>query len=174
MSQVKLAPHEKGQVLFTHAFDTPGSHVVEVFADADPLKADNSFLASIPVRDKVPVLLVNGDPSVEPMKGETDFAEIALAAVQRGACRTGRSAFDESRCAPRNWIAKRLSESAVVIMANVRKLTDDQLRGLEDFVKNGGGLLIFAGNRVDSGWYNTALFKDGKGPAPAEPRSDRR
>jgi len=37
-----------------------------------------AFSPSIPVRDKVPVLLVNGDPSIEPLKGETDFAEIAL------------------------------------------------------------------------------------------------
>ena len=28
VTQLKLGPHEKGQVLFTHAFDTPGSHVV--------------------------------------------------------------------------------------------------------------------------------------------------
>src|SRR4029453_16629589 len=71
-SQIRLGPHEKGQVLFSHAFDTPGSHVIEVIADADALKADNSFLASIPVRDKVPLLLINGDPSAEPLKGETD------------------------------------------------------------------------------------------------------
>ena len=78
MTQVKLGPHEKGQVLFTHAFDTAGSHTIEVVADGDALKADNSYLASIPVRDKIPVLLVNGDPSPEPLKSETDFAEIAL------------------------------------------------------------------------------------------------
>ena len=71
-------------MLFTHAFEPPGSHVVEVVADADALKADNSFLASIPVRDKVPVLLVNGDPSAEPLKGETDFAEIALQPYSAG------------------------------------------------------------------------------------------
>jgi hypothetical protein len=82
-AQLKLGPHEKGQLLFTHAFDTAGSHVVEVTADADALKADNSFLASIPVRDKLPVLLVNGEPNSEPLKGETDFAEIALSLTPR-------------------------------------------------------------------------------------------
>ena len=53
-----------------------------------------------------------------------------------------------------------------MILANVRKLNDDQLRALEDFVKNGGGLLIFPGNRIDAAWYNGALFKDGKGLLP--------
>ena len=78
VSQVNLGPRQHTQVLFSHAFDTTGSHVVEVYTEADPLKADNSALASITVRDKLPVLLVNGDPSPEPLKGETDFAEIAL------------------------------------------------------------------------------------------------
>ncbi len=165
VSQIALSPHEKRQVLFTHAFDTPGSHVVEVFADADALKADNSYLASIPVRDKVPVLLINGDPSGEPMKGETDFAEIALA--PNSAARVELADLLATKVVRAEELdPKRLSESAVVILANVRKLNDDQLRGLEEFVKNGGGLLVFSGNRVDPAWYNSAFFKDAKGLLP--------
>src|SRR5439155_25201690 len=54
----------------------------------------------------------------------------------------------------------------VVVLANVRKLNDDVLRALKDFVKHGGGLLIFPGNRVDTSWYNSALLEDGKGLLP--------
>ena len=166
MSQIRLGPHEKGQVLFTHAFDTAGSHVVEVVADADPLKADNSFLASIPVRDKIPVLLVNGDPSAEPLKGETDFAEIALQPYSS----TGRVALADLIATKvvraENLDAAAINSSAVVLLANVRQLDGGQLRVLEDFVRNGGGLLIFPGTRVDAAWWNTKLFKDGKGLLP--------
>ncbi len=166
MSQIKLGPHEKGQVLFTHSFDTAGSHVVEVVADADALKADNSYLASIPVRDKVPVLLVNGDPSPEPLKGETDFAEIALQPYSS----TGKVALADligtKVIRPENLDAATINGSAVVVLANVRQLDDRILKVLEDYVKNGGGLLIFAGNRVDPSWANAALFKDGKGLLP--------
>jgi hypothetical protein len=166
MSQIRLGPHEKGQVLFTHAFETAGSHVVEVVADADPLKADNSYLASIPVRDKIPVLLVNGDPSPEPLKGETDFAEIALQPYSS----TGRVALADLIATKvvrmENLDAAAINASAVVLLANVRQLGDAQLRALEDFVRNGGGLLIFPGNRVDASWWNTKLFKDGKGLLP--------
>ncbi len=165
VSQIKLSPHEKGQVLFTHSFDTPGSHVIEVYADADTLKADNGFLASIPVRDKVPVMLVNGDPSSEPMKGETDFAEIALA--PNSAAHVELADLLATKVVkPEEIDPKRFSEYAVVILANVRKLNDDQLRGLEEFVKNGGGLLVFGGNRIDPAWYNSAFSKDGKGLLP--------
>ena len=165
VSQIRLGPHEKGQVLFSHAFDTPGSHVVEVVADADALKADNSYLASIPVRDRVPVLLVDGDPSSEPLKGEVDFAEIALQPY--GAGRVELADLISTKVVKADDLgAEAITDSAVVILANVRKLSDDQLRALEDFVKGGGGLLIFPGNRSDTAWYNSALLKDGKGLLP--------
>lgn len=166
VAQIRLGPHEKGQVLFSHAFDTAGSHVVEVVADADPLKADNSYLASIPVRDKIPVLLVNGDPSAEPLKGETDFAEIALQPYSS----TGRVALADlistKVVRTENLDAQGINASAVVVLANIRQLDGGQLKALEDFVRNGGGLLIFPGNRVDASWANTSLFKDGKGLLP--------
>ena len=52
------------------------------------------------------------------------------------------------------FTAKHLADTAVVVLANVRKLTPEQLRVLEDFVKNGGGLLVFPGDRTDSAWWN--------------------
>lgn len=166
MAQIRLGPHEKGQVLFTHAFDTAGSHVVEVVADADPLKADNSYLASIPVRDKIPVLLVNGDPSAEPLKGETDFAEIALQPYSANGRVALADLISTKVLRTENLDAKDINASAVVMLANVRQLNPAQLKALEDFVRNGGGLLIFPGNRVDASWANASLFKDGKGLLP--------
>lgn len=165
VSQINLGSRENGQVLFTHAFETAGSHVVEIYAEADTLKADNSYLASIPVRDKVPLLLVNGDPSAEPLKGETDFAEIALQPYS--AAKVELADLIQTRVLPADALnAKVLGESAVAILANVRKLNDDQVRFLEEFVRTGGGVLFFTGNRVDSVWWNSALFRDGKGLLP--------
>ena len=149
-AQVRLGPHEKGQVLFSHAFDAAGSHVVEVVADADTLKADNSYLASIPVRDKVPVLLVNGDPSPEPLKGETDFAEIAL---QPFSCRGKVELADliaTKVIKPEELNAKALAGQCrghPGQCPQAQRTTNS--RALEEFVRNGGGLLIFPGNRSD-------------------------
>lgn len=171
-AQIALGPRQKAQVLFSHAFETAGSHVVEVYADADSLKADNIFLASIPVRDKVPLLLINGDPSGEPLKGETDFAEIALQPFS--AARVELADLISTKVIrPEEIDPRRLGEFATVVMANVRSLRDDQLRGLEEFVKNGGGLLVFTGSKVDPGWYNGQFFREGKGllPLPLGPRA---
>lgn len=166
VSQVNLGAHQTAQVLFTHAFESAGSHVVEVYADADPLKADNSAQASITVRDRVPVLLVDGDPSPEPLKGETAFAEIALQPY--GAARSEAADLLTTRVIrPDELNPKLLSASAMVLLANVRTLGGDKLKLLEEFVRNGGGLLIAPGNKIDPKWYNSAALQDGHGLLPA-------
>src|SRR5262249_21359097 len=41
-----------------------------------------------------------------------------------------------------------------------------QLKALDGFVREGGGLLIFPGNRINSAWYNTTLSAEGRGLLP--------
>jgi hypothetical protein len=166
VSQISLRPRETGQVLFNHAFDAPGSHVIEVAIDADPLKADNVGMASIPVWDRVPVLLVDGSPSPEPLMNETGFLEIALRPF--GAVKSDLADLIATRTiAAPQLDAASLAEQRVVVLANVNQLADPQLKALEDFVRDGGGLLIFAGDRINPAWYNTAFRAQGRGLLPA-------
>lgn len=165
VSQTSLGPREKGQVLFTHTFDTSGSHVIEAIAEADPLVADNSMMASIPVWDRLPVLLVSGDMNPEPLMGETDFVEIALRPFGNAKVELADLVTTKTVDA-RELDAKMLAESRVVLLANVSQLNEVQLKALENFVREGGGVLIFPGNRINSAWYNTTLSAGGKGLLP--------
>jgi Aerotolerance regulator N-terminal/von Willebrand factor type A domain/CARDB len=159
-SQVNLGPQSKAQVLFTQAFDAPGSHVVEIATEPDALAADNTMLASIPVRDRIPALLVDGAPGATPddIKSETGYLQIALSPFAAGKVELS------DLLAPRvttveGLNAKALAESQVVVLANVRRLGDDQLRALEDFVTNGGGLLVFPGDKTEAAWWNGQFAK---------------
>jgi hypothetical protein len=165
MARTSLGAGEEGQVLFTHAFDTSGSHVVEVVAEADPLVADNSMMQAIPVWDQVPVLLVSGDSNPEPLRGETDFAEIALRPYSSSRSELA-DLITTKTIEPRELDGKLLTEARVVLLANVPQLNEAQQRALEGFVREGGGLLIFPGNRINSAWYNTTLFAEGRGLLP--------
>ena len=164
-SQIVLGPHEQGQVLFTNTFETAGSHYIEIHSDAFPSHADNSFLASIPVWDKIPVLLVDGDPSPEPLKSATAFLQIALEPF--GAGKLELSDLISSRVIQADELnAHVMSAFRVVVLANVRSLGDQQLREIEDYARNGGGVLIFPGNRIDPAWYNGRMADDGRGLLP--------
>lgn len=165
VAQLELAPRLRGQVLFTHRFEKAGSHTVEVEALADSLKADNVFFASVSVSDRLPVLLSDGDPGKGPMKGETDFAEIALQPYGSGRVDMA-DLISVAKIRPEEIHPARLAKVAAVILANVADLDPSQVTALQDFVRNGGGLLVFPGERVDSAVYNATLFQEGRGLLP--------
>jgi hypothetical protein len=61
-----------------------------------------------------------------------------------------------------------LDRFATVILTNVGNLTDSLVSRLEQYVADGGNLLIFAGDAVIPFEYNTRLLKGGKGLLPCE------
>jgi hypothetical protein len=167
VSQISLGPKEAGQVLFRHTFDTSGSHYLEIHADADPLISDNVKRVSIPVLDKLPVLLVSGDTNPEPLRSETAYLEIALQPFTLA--QANLTDLIQARVVPFQRLdvqdlASR--KDRVVVLANIRQITDDQLKILEDYVREGGSLLIFPGDRINQDWYNSKLFKSGQGILP--------
>jgi len=173
----QLIPLEAGarrQVRLRHQFDQPGSHVIEVLTDADSLKADNTFRASIPVWDRVPVLVVDGDPSPDPLEGEVDYLRIALQPFREGGAKDLVDLLQTKVINADEFGAAEIGEARVVILANVAKLKLKQMNELQDFVKDGGGLLIFGGDQVDQKWYNDFLLKYGLLPARLGEVSDKR
>jgi len=156
-TQIPLGPGETRQVLFTHRFATAGSHVVEVTADADSLKADNVYRASLPVWDSVPVLVVDGDPSDEPLRSETDFIQIALQPYREGQAKDLVDLLEARVITVPRFNAAAIGEARVVVLANVARLQLAQLTELQAFVRDGGGLLIFSGDKMDLNWYNDQM-----------------
>ena len=159
-SQVALGPQSKAQVLFTQSFESAGSHVVEISTEPDALAADNSFLASIPVRDRIPVLLVDGAPGDTPsdIRSETGYLQIALSPFMAGKVEQA-DLLQTHVVALEGLNAKVLAEAQVVVLANIKRLGDDQMKALEDYVKTGGGLLVFPGDKTDTAWWNGAFAK---------------
>ena len=52
-----------------------------------------------------------------------------------------------------------LSKYSMLFLANVGEITPESAVEIERFVKNGGGLVIFLGNRVRAGTYNALIGK---------------
>ena len=168
---VSLRPGETGQVLFKYAFEEAGSSVLKVEIGAgDALDFDDRRAASITVLDRIGVLLVDGSPSDEWLRGETDFLKLALTpfgeAKSKGSVETkdlidatvvGLNDFDP---------AKDLENQSVVVLANVPRLKDGHDSALAQFVRNGGGLWLCLGNEVDPDWYNDVLGSEENGLLP--------
>ena len=166
VSQVSLAANTTTQTLFPCTFEQPGSHVieVEVLVD-DPLQTDNKFAAAVTIWDQIDVLLVDGDPSSEPLKSETDFLAVALTPYSFGRMKLTDLVNTKTVSYQSNLNAEFEARPRVIVLANVPRLTDAQANELQRYVESGGALLVCAGNRLETAWYNKHLFERGLLPA---------
>ena len=173
VSQTALGPNGTTQVLFPCEFDTAGSHVmeVEVVVD-DPLTDDNRYAAAVTIWESINVMLVDGDPSGQPLQSETDYLSIALTPYTFGRVRLADLVQTQSVQA-KDVNEENLKTSRVVVLANVSKLEPAQLAALTAFVRDGGALLVCGGNRLDLTWYREQMFATGSGLLPAAFRTPR-
>lgn len=165
-TQIDLPQKQRTQVVLEKAFSETGDHTVQVSSDSDSFPFDDAFTAVVTVHNPIPVLLVNGRPSREPLQGETDFLEIALQS-KTSHQQDGSSFFQTSVIDPSALTSKTLEQTRTVILADVRTLGAQQVRDLENFVKGGGGVIFFPGRQTDSVWANKALHNNGEGLLPS-------
>ena len=60
-----------------------------------------------------------------------------------------------------------LADWDLVALANVASVSERRASEIEEFVKRGGGFLMFLGDRTSPSQMNDLLFKDGAGVLPA-------
>ena len=162
-ARVSVPPDGEASLSFTHAFEKVGDHTLAVRIEGDSFPEDNAFFSVIQVRNQLNTLLIDGDPSNEPLGGSVDFLEIALTPHQSASAslkdlvHTTKADFKKLR-------EEDMRGKEVIVLANVERF--NRLNELGRFVKDGGGLLVFAGPKCDIDWYNREFFKGGNGLLP--------
>ena len=153
-------------VRFTHRFPDPGWHGghVEVGSGedgaAEALLADSRRHFALHVEDRLRILAINGAPSQLPARDELFFLRLALnvrpdeTASPAGEQTAGAPiAVDEVTADQVTFT--RLRGFPLVVMANVADLSPQALDALEQYVDQGGSLMVALGDRVNAGAYNT-------------------
>jgi hypothetical protein len=153
------------QAAFTYTFSAPGDHLVEVKIDDDPLKLDNHRWLAVPVRENLNVLLIDGHFKPEPFQAETDYLAQALSPA---ADSEGSPSVIHTEVVSESQLSRRdLSPFDAVVLCNIAQFTEAEVAALEDYLKQGGGVVVFGGDQVVPDNYNRMLFADGKGILPA-------
>ena len=153
-ASAELPPDGSTQALIPCTIATPGSHVlaVEVSAPGDAIAGDSIARLSVVVAAQVPVTLFSGNPDPAPLAGETAWLELALAPSP------GNPGLLKTTTLPATRLdAVSLAACKVAVLANVRNLSGAQATALTAFVRSGGGLLLFPGDRCDIAWWNKAM-----------------
>jgi hypothetical protein len=128
----------------------------------DDLAFDNQRYFAISATPAYRVLVLNGGESGSSIASETYFVETALRLAAEG------ESFLESPFAPtvlpftEETALPNLSEFDAVVLANVGGMKKADAAQLASFVRSGGGLLVFTGDKV-SARSCTALTDEGLG-----------
>jgi hypothetical protein len=174
---------ENGKVpySFTHRFPRPGSHLVTVLLEPDPpaddrpadykvrdhVPADNRVDYALEVVPILPVLLVDGGNDPDALDRGVAYLRTGLApaadptpAVAVEAM--GVSQFDASALTERGTTPR----PRVVIFQDVASLSQTQSEAVEQFLKDGGGVLVALGPNTDAAAWNERCFRQGRGWLP--------
>ncbi len=163
-----IAPRQKRSLEFELGFDRPGSHrlVARINAlEPDPLAADDSRYFALRVAPRVRVLGVEGKG--EAVRSSRDLFYYAIA-VQPTGGEAGGSLIEFKQVSPAALDGEVLDDYAVVALGNVRRLSRGTWLRLERYVRMGGGLIAFLGDRVSAENYNRFAGRQASGLIPVE------
>jgi hypothetical protein len=142
---------------FPVLFPTAGSHSLKAQLESDAVDVDNTRFAVVDLAPAVPVLLIDGGP------GTRDAYFLATALSPGGKAQSGLKPQIET---PRYLRDHKLDGFAAIFLANLERLDPSEIDALENYVRGGGGVAFFMGERSTSDFFNKQLFRDGEGLFP--------
>ncbi|MFH1073825.1 MAG: BatA and WFA domain-containing protein [Candidatus Firestonebacteria bacterium] len=152
-------------VAFYHKFSATGINTGYIEISADPLLLDNRAYFCVSIRGSVPVLIVDGKPSKRKFGGESGFLSFAFSPY--GPEDIGKKkVISSSVCDYSSFNINQLSGNKAVILSNVSYLPEEMVLPLDTYVRNGNGVLFFAGDLVNPGYYNSRFYKEKSGILP--------
>jgi hypothetical protein len=141
-----------------------GYHAVTAQLPPDHLAADDRRTMVVRAVEEVRVLLAAGEMGATPREGDAFYLERALAPV---AAEDRDRYFIKTRTVPAEELSgAKLGDYDAVALVDVPGLDQATVSALERYVREGGGLMIFPGEKTDTAAYNT-LLGEGLGLLPA-------
>jgi hypothetical protein len=134
----------------------------------DGLLADNTRFAAVEVRDKVPILVIDGDGARSRTEVEKDSFHLQWALMSVPGDSYEITWGDElgGGIAAKALERADLGKFPSIFLMNIRELSPKQLANLEAYVRDGGGVCFFMGPQVSPKHYNSQLYKEGTGLFP--------
>ena len=135
-----LQPKEERLLRFGVQLESSGPNKFQLSLESDNLEDDNSAYLAIDVPDKLKVLIVEGSP------GAGRYLELAT--------QLERSGYAEGLICTVSLAslvsAEQIEKNDVVVFADVGDLDEENIKILDEKVRNGAGLLVYAGVNMDA------------------------
>ncbi len=154
--RVNLPANGTARAQFTYLFEKAGVHdgIVRL-NESDGLAADDSAYFAARVREKLKVLVVNPRPADDASRDEAFYLFTALSPNTESGSAGGTI---QTTIQPgMNLVSANLAAYDAVVIAGFDAIDGPNRRALEEFVKSGGGVLLFPAPNADPAKLNSAL-----------------
>lgn len=135
-----LQPKEERLLRFGVQLESSGPNRFQLSLESDNLEDDNSAFLAIDVPDKLKVLIIEGSP------GTGRYLELAT--------QLERSGYAEGLICTVSLAslvsAEQIEKNDVIVLADVGDLDEENIKILDEKVRNGAGLLVYAGVNMDA------------------------
>jgi hypothetical protein len=156
--RVDLPANGSARAQFTYLFERAGvfDGVIKL-NDSDGLSADDSAYFAARVRERLTVLVVNPTPASDVTRDEAFYLATALTPnTESGAAGTIKASIQPGM----KLASANLNAYDAVVIAGLQNLDPANRRALAEFVRAGGGALIFPSPTADQNRVNAALTGD--------------
>ena len=126
------------------------------------MHADNSRWCVVDIPDGESVLVIDGDPQSD--QGNSYYLTSAFQPGPRAP--TGIRVDTKPVTYLRDTAPELLANYRAIYLLDVDRFEDRAVENLESFVKAGGGLGVFVGERVQMAYYTSRLYRNGEGVFP--------
>ena len=167
-TRVSVPPGGSTSAEFIHQFVRTGTHAGSVTLNdphnADGLERDNSAPFVVRVRDRVKVLVLDPRPAHNPSQSESYFLVKAMAPDEN------LESLQPKLREGEGLGGITLRDYDVIAIAGMSNLSVSDRAALVEYVKAGGGVMLFPGPDTDPRHVNAALLDAGLLPAKVGPR----
>jgi len=152
---ITLAPKEELGVNFQFKLAKTGGHRGTVSLKKAGVAGNLTINFVLEPQEKVKVLIVDGDPKTSLVQSETFFLSRSLNPTNE----LDSSLFLPTVIIPEQLKSVSLKSYQVLVLCNVAAIPEVVLPRLTEYLRQGGGLLIFLGDRVQKDTYNRKLYQ---------------
>ncbi|MDG2124673.1 MAG: BatA domain-containing protein [Verrucomicrobiales bacterium] len=142
-----LAPGGSQTLTLYSLTSTTGFHAATAKLPTDAIPSDDSRSLAFETSARTAVLLVDGTPSTRARDSSTFYLKHAIASPTVSTTTVTTSDLPDTG----------LSAYSAIVLANVPELDRTATDRISTFVQAGGGLVVFAGDRISIDFYNREL-----------------
>jgi hypothetical protein len=148
-----VPPRGETTVMFQARLSQAGAHTGQVTIKKDGLAGNPNLYFALDAQDHLKILIVDGDPQTSLVQSESFFLSRAL----NPAGERESSIFLPTVILSDGLDSAPLESYQVVMLCNVAALSDTAAAKIQNYLRQGGGLLIFGGDKFQPEVYRQKL-----------------